>query len=402
MDPFAPKLVGSEDCLYLNVYTPHLPSEKLDKIPVIFYVYGGRLVLGYGDYYRPDYFMDKDVILVTFNYRLTVLGFLALDIPEVPGNAGLKDTLLALKWVNRNIGTFSGNAGNVTVMGESAGAALCSALFLTRSADGLYHKAILESGICTSDLFMNYDHLDNVRKFCGFLGKDLKEPREMYEYLKDVPIEELLEAVCTAELSREEINAFFLPVVEKKFDGVERFLTDYPYILFRDNKFNKVPVLTGIHSHDGALFLPYDSEGPILRSDLEFYIPSYLFVDRKSGAAKKMARDVKRFYFGKKEIGKDTLKEYVDMISDVYFLRDLYIFFDMFAKYHNDIHCYRFAYNGNLNTRVMKNLGLEGASHGDIMAYQFYRQNKAHNIDENDEKIIKFLSEAWTNFAKYG
>lgn len=118
------KMVGSEDCLHLNVYTPHLPKQSADKkLPVMIWVHGGGFMAGSGDsdFYSPEYIVQEDVIVVTINYRLGALGFLYLPQEGISGNAGLKDQVLAFKWVNENIEKFGGDPNNVTLFGESAG-----------------------------------------------------------------------------------------------------------------------------------------------------------------------------------------------------------------------------------------------------------------------------------------
>lgn len=112
---------GREDAAVVNVYTPYTNPQK--PMPVLVWIHGGGWNAGSGqtDLFGPDYFMQKDVILVTMNYRLGPVGFLSLDDPElnIPGNAGLKDQTFALKWVQRNIANFGGDPNNVTVFGES-------------------------------------------------------------------------------------------------------------------------------------------------------------------------------------------------------------------------------------------------------------------------------------------
>ena len=112
---------GQEDAAVVNVYTPYTNPKKL--LPVLFWIHGGGWNSGSGqtDLFGPDYFMQKDVILVTVNYRLGPVGFLSLEDPDVnvPGNAGLKDQTFALKWVQRNIKQFGGDKQNITVFGES-------------------------------------------------------------------------------------------------------------------------------------------------------------------------------------------------------------------------------------------------------------------------------------------
>lgn len=99
--------------------------------------------------YGPQYLMSQDIVLVSINYRLGVLGFLSLEdvTLDVPGNAGLKDQNFALKWVQGNIGCFGGDKNNVTIFGHSAGAASVHFHILSPSSKGLFHKAIMESGV---------------------------------------------------------------------------------------------------------------------------------------------------------------------------------------------------------------------------------------------------------------
>nr|XP_050866508.1 esterase B1-like isoform X4 [Vespula vulgaris] len=118
------EIVGSEDCLYLNVYKPRR-IEMSVKLPVMVWIHGGGFNIGSGNdnMYSPDYIVRKDIILVTINYRLGVLGFLNLEDEVAPGNQGLKDQVMALRWVRDNIVVFGGDPQNVTIFGGSAGAA---------------------------------------------------------------------------------------------------------------------------------------------------------------------------------------------------------------------------------------------------------------------------------------
>lgn len=94
-----------------------------EKVPVLFFIHGGGYSSGNGndDIYGPDFIVEKRVILVTFNYRLGILGFLSLNSTEYSGNMGLKDQQLALKWIHKNIGYFNGDNNKITIFGESSG-----------------------------------------------------------------------------------------------------------------------------------------------------------------------------------------------------------------------------------------------------------------------------------------
>jgi para-nitrobenzyl esterase len=143
----------SEDCLYLNVWTPAgSPSARL---PVMVWIYGGAYTEGAGSspYNQGDTLAVKGVVVVTFNYRLGALGFLAhpeltAESPHhASGNYALTDVLTALQWVQKNIADFGGDPRNVTIFGESAGAAISAALVGTPIAKGLFQRAICESGL---------------------------------------------------------------------------------------------------------------------------------------------------------------------------------------------------------------------------------------------------------------
>lgn len=145
----------SEDCLYLNIWAPAEPRLP-QPLPVMVWFYGGAFRAGCASapLYRGDQLARKDVVVVTFNYRVGALGF--LGHPElsressdgVSGNYGLLDQIAALRWVQDNIAAFGGDPANVTVFGESAGAMAIHLLSLSPQAKGLFHRVIAQSGAC--------------------------------------------------------------------------------------------------------------------------------------------------------------------------------------------------------------------------------------------------------------
>ncbi len=147
-------LVGSEDCLYLNVYVPDT-DPPAHGFPVMVWIHGGGLTWGAGSQYDPTPLVEKgDVIVVTINYRLGYLGFFAhpaLDTEgHLAGNYGLLDQQFALKWVRRNIGAFGGDRNRVTIFGESAGGLSVYSQLASPTAAGLFQRAIAESGAYAS------------------------------------------------------------------------------------------------------------------------------------------------------------------------------------------------------------------------------------------------------------
>ncbi|XP_026322559.1 venom carboxylesterase-6-like isoform X2 [Hyposmocoma kahamanoa] len=140
---------GQEDCLYLNIYTPHTNNDLLPEknlLPVMVWFHGGGWMCGGSVMYGPDYLLDRDIVLVTTNYRLGPLGFLSTQDEHCPGNNGLKDQQEALRFVQKVIHSFGGNKNSVTIFGESAGGASVHYHMMSETSAGLFHKAISESG----------------------------------------------------------------------------------------------------------------------------------------------------------------------------------------------------------------------------------------------------------------
>jgi para-nitrobenzyl esterase len=235
----------SEDCLYLNVYAPAgLTPES--KLPVMFWIHGGAYVGGSASEPRHngDFLPLKDVVLVTINYRVGVLGFLAT--PELAaeangaaGNYGLMDMVAALEWTKANIGDFGGDAGNVTIFGESAGSFAVSTLMAAPAAQGLFHKAIGESGSAMSGM-LALEALEVLTKrgsaWMASMGvKSLDE-------LRAVPVETLLES------TREMGISGFPPAI----DG--RLITEPLAATYAAGRQAQVPLLAGWNSDEGSFF----------------------------------------------------------------------------------------------------------------------------------------------------
>ena len=147
----------AEDCLHINVYAP-AGAEALGLLPTMVFIHGGAFITGCGSDYagdrlaRASWRLGSPVVVVTLNYRLGALGFLGGDALRTheggggTGNFGLEDQRFALRWVSQNVGAFGGDAGRVTIFGESAGAASVSCHVVSAPSRGLFDGAIIESG----------------------------------------------------------------------------------------------------------------------------------------------------------------------------------------------------------------------------------------------------------------
>jgi para-nitrobenzyl esterase len=179
----------SEDCLHLNVYAPAGASDANRK-PVLFWIHGGAFVIGAGSqsiYDGVPLAKRGDVVVVTINYRLGVFGFLDLGQPDVATpNAGLLDQIAALEWVRDHIAAFGGDPANVTIFGESAGGMSVGTLLGCPRAQGLFAKAIPQSGSTQSV----HDHESAATVTAAILSAlDMREPN--VGDLRDVPAEKL-------------------------------------------------------------------------------------------------------------------------------------------------------------------------------------------------------------------
>lgn len=154
------------------------------------YIHGGQFLRGSNNV-GPDYLLKEDIVLVSINYRLGLLGFLVLNDTSlnVPGNAGLKDQILALKWVKKNIKAFNGDPARITIFGISAGAVSIDFILLSPLAKNLFHGAIIQSGSVVNPWAIGtFDPVD----FCRYLGQNNLSEKEIFELLINLPAEQMI------------------------------------------------------------------------------------------------------------------------------------------------------------------------------------------------------------------
>lgn len=180
--PTANETDVSEDCLRLNVYSRVLKPKELK--PVLVYLHpGGFYILSSQskNIAGPEYLMERDVVLVTLNYRLGTLGFLATGTPEAPGNNGLKDQVMALRWIRDNIEHFGGDPNSVTIMGYSAGGVSVSLHMISPMSRGLFHRAIVMSAAATAQWNLGTDQMFLAKRQAKLLGCSDDTAQEMIE-----------------------------------------------------------------------------------------------------------------------------------------------------------------------------------------------------------------------------
>ncbi|KAF0293739.1 Liver carboxylesterase [Amphibalanus amphitrite] len=246
---------GSEDCLFVNVHTPRVPVESGEKragLPVMVYIHGGGFYFGAGDnvYLGPDYLMDENVVLVTFNYRLNVFGFFTTHDAAAPGNYGLLDQVMLLQWVRDNIGAFGGDPRSVTIFGQSAGGASVSLLMLSPLATGLFHRAITQSGAATALFAVNGRDNGLAALLATELNCTGATQAATVACLREVSTDQLLDVMAALQLDKDS----FHPRVD--IESERPLLPQDPHLLLTTGAFNQVPWLNGLTETEGALFLP--------------------------------------------------------------------------------------------------------------------------------------------------
>ena len=236
----------SEDCLYLNLWTPGLDGAKR---PVMVWIHGGAFNTGGGHVlaYRGDHLSVRgDVVVITINYRLGAFGFLNLiDATEgklpAAGAEGLGDQIAALIWVRENISAFGGDPGNVTIFGESAGGMSVGALLSSPAARGLFHKAIAQSGAA---------HVGKPRELSAGIARALiGESGLSPEALLDAPTDAILKAQGAIIGNPKSFGGLpFMPTIDgtilplRPIDGV------------RNGSARTIPVLTGSTRDEWNIF----------------------------------------------------------------------------------------------------------------------------------------------------
>lgn len=245
----------SEDCLYLNVRSANVGGDTLQ--PVMVWIHGGSHQTGAGSQgvYQANQLVEQGVVLVTINYRLGVFGYLAhpalsADDPRgVSGNYGLLDQIAALVWVRDHIAAFGGDPDNVTIFGESAGAQSVTEIMAAPLSEGLFHKAILQSGASSYNanglsraLEGRLSMHEAGEAFFAGLARDTPTAAE----LRSIPAETLLRRAA----ERPDLRGYRLPAV----DGV--VLPRLIGAAIGDGTIHNVPILAGYNADEATLFYP--------------------------------------------------------------------------------------------------------------------------------------------------
>lgn len=377
----------SEDCLYLNVRTGNLGGGT--KHPVMVWIHGGGHQFGSGDfsYYQANGLVEKDVVLVTINYRLGAFGYMAhpglsaADPNGVSGNYGTLDQIAALDWVKDNIAAYGGDPENITIFGESAGGWSVTEMMASPLAAGKFDKAISQSGASTYHLGQMDG--DGVGWPSGY---------EMGEQVADAvglsnPTAAELRAVSAAEIMAK------LP--EKSDEAFHHIRDGYVFPknvghAFRDGDFYAVPFLTGYNSDEGTLFFPDDPQPSVWDNDLP-----------RGGA--EMINALDKHYPGQGaalsklySLDTDFMAGGTQMMGDEIFGVNIRYAAEANAAAGAPSFLYHFSRIPPSEKQTL------GAFHAAEIPFVFNSSEPVLGLSEDDIALTEIMVTAWTNFAKTG
>jgi para-nitrobenzyl esterase len=369
----------SEDCLYLNVWSP--AQAVGEHLPVLVWIHGGGF--SYGSTAMPlfdgEALARKGVVMVSVAYRVGPLGFfahpeLSAESPDhVSGNYGLLDQIASLQWVHANIAAFGGDPARVTIMGESAGSISVSMLIQSPLARGLFSGAIGESGGAFGPGGMPALPLAQAEAQGSAFGESVHA--QSLSALRAMPADELIKATPQGSSPFTLANGW--PVL----DG--HVLPSDPMKLYREKRFNDTPILMGNNDDEGALF-----PGPRTR---EAYIDQ---VNRQFGAA---AQHILEAFPARTD--QEAAASAIALMGDATFGANHYAWARLQARYgQGKVFYYHFAHLPPSLPGFPS-----GATHGAELPYVFNNLG-ARDLawTQADHDMAELLSTYWTNFAKHG
>ncbi|XP_043236715.1 acetylcholinesterase-like [Amphibalanus amphitrite] len=391
----------SEDCLYLNVVLPR-PKPKRPAA-VMLWIYGGAYYSGSStlDVYDPKILSsEENVIVVSIQYRVASLGFLFMDHPAAPGNAGMFDQLMAIQWVHDNIAAFGGNPDNVTLFGESAGSASISMHLLSPLSRPLFSQAIMQSSTATNPWAV----LD--REEAKKRGLRLAEATKCHEYDKQ-DVESLIEClrqVHPSDLVHSEFfttgicEFAFVPVV----DGT--FLVEDPHISLKTGNYKRTNILAGSVSEEANYFLVYYltdymklEENVVLTR--EQFIESVSQTNPYFTTTARQAIAFEYTNWVNPEDPESNLDAVDKMVGDYQFLCGVNDFAETYAGTGNGVFMYHFRQRSAASPWPK----WMGVLHGDEISFVFGEPlNPTKKFSADDRKLSVKMMRYWANFAKTG
>lgn len=389
-----PKQTASEDCLYLNVFTPDTKA----KLPVMVWIHGGAFVLGGASMYDGSVLSAYgNVVVVVIQYRLGLPGFFSTGSEDARGNWGLLDQVAALQWVQENIEHFGGDPHSVTIFGESAGGVSVGLQILSPLSKGLFHRAISESGVAQLPGFVISDPGIMARKVANVSGCE-SSSSALVRCLRSQPEDKL--SAFNDKLIQE--MGFFAAVI----DG--EFILKAPEELLAVKEFSAVPYLLGVNNDEygwvipNALNLPNVTEGMDRQTITE--------VLQQIGILMRFPPEIKQIiideYLGDTEDPVKLRCSFQDLMADSMFVIPAL----QIARFHRDSGAPVYFYEFQHRPTAIKDKKPDfvKADHGDEIPFvfggPFLKSNTAllGTSTEEEKQLSRVMMMYWANFARSG
>ncbi|GAB1293551.1 Acylcarnitine hydrolase [Apodemus speciosus] len=384
-----PPISTSEDCLYLNIYAPAHAHEG-SNLPVMVWMHGGALTMGMASIHDGSMLAAiEDVVMVTIQYRLGILGFFSSGDEHARGNWGYLDQVAALRWVQQNIAHFGGNPDQVTIFGESAGGTSVSSHVVSPMSRGLFHHAIMESGVALlPDLISNTSEVVYTT-VATLSGCEAMDSEALVRCLRNKSEEEILA-----------INKVF-KMIPAVVDG--EFLPKHPQELLTSVDFHPVPSIIGVNNDEYGWLLPM-----ILGSDqtIKEITRETLQAVLTNTATQMMLPPecsdlLMEEYMGDTEDAQTLQAQFREMMGDFMFIIPA-LQVAHFQSAHAPVYFYEFCHEANYLKGVRP--PHVKADHGDEVPFVFGNSFWGMKLDltEEEELLSKRMIKYWTNFARHG
>lgn len=404
-----PNTVPNEDCLYVNVWRPTGKGSREHKA-VMVWIYGGSFLSGSSalDLYDGKFLAaDNDVVVVSMQYRVGSLGFLSFDHLDAPGNAGVMDQTMALDWVQRNIHKFGGSTYNITLFGESSGAASIGLHLLSPISRGKFDRAILQSAGPTAPwaTLTQQEATRRSRVFAGAMNCTRNTVPEMIICLRDRTAEDFHTKEYDPDIVRGISQFPFVPVI----DGV--FLTESPETSLRRHNFKKIPIMVGSNSNEGTWILPYHNLD-LFSLEQESRLQRRSFVLSIDEMFDHYPQYPKRINsFGKEAIlfqytpwkdptSKSMNRDRIEQaVGDRNFVCPVVELAQAYATANLSVYYYEFAHRSTIHSWP----DWMGVMHGDEIFFMFGEPLKnSKNYSHLEKRLARRMMKYWANFAKTG
>ncbi|XP_056138161.1 carboxylesterase 5A-like [Lampris incognitus] len=383
----------SEDCLYLNVYTP-AEATTGTKLPVMVWIHGGGLSMGAASQYDgAPLAAYENMVVVVIQYRLGILGFLSTGDEHARGNWGFMDQLAALKWIQDNIETFRGDPQSVTIAGESAGGISASMLTLSPQAGGLFHRAIFQSGVATLGTYSTKEPFIQAKVVANLTGCERSTTEELVRCMKGISEEDLINAT-------KQMKVYLGAVV----DGI--FLTDDAEELLKRKEVLKVPIMMGITNHEFGWILPQTFAPPGWQDGMDREsVLAVMKLFNPSGVS--FANDlIADEYLKDAKTPEDIRDGFTEILGDL--LMTLPVI--KVAGYHRDagvpVYLYEFVHRPGVHKLTRPSF--VKADHADDVGFMFGgcfwggQIKIIGTITKEEEKLCKTMMAYWGNFVHNG